>query len=510
MRYLATGSYADGSTKDITNEVTWSTASTLIAIASNQPGSQGAVLAVEVGRTNVVATLGSMTGQTRIRVRPAALSSIDVTPINQSISVGEQTQYTATGIFTDNSTQDITNIATWRSSNKKILRVSNSKKLGTKGLAKGIAVGTATISATRSGITGSTSATVSAATLASIAVTPVNPTIPSGADEQFSATGTYSDTSTRDLTADATWTSSNSGVALISNASATKGLARTIGVGASTITATAEGVSGNTVLSVSGVTLTSIAVTPANDSVPVSHAQQFTATGIYSDLSTLDITDAVTWTSSDTSKAEISNAAGTHGVLTGVSAGVSTITAASGAVSGNTGVTIFEAQPGDNLQGGKIACLEGGNNNLIAAVTDNSTGLNWGGVGTITNAQSDANGAANTTTIVGVIGAGTGYAAGLCDAYEIDSAGNTPCVGGNTCYNDWFLPSTNQLACVKKNKTAIGGFNQVFYWSSTEYSVIPNFSAWFMSFASAGTTPSAGNKADPHAVRCVRLIDSTP
>ena len=55
------------------------------------------------------------------------------------------------------------------------------------------------------------------------------------------------------------------------------------------------------------VTLVSITVTPANASLQAPASQQFTATGAFSDASTKDITNSVSWTSSDTSKATIQN-----------------------------------------------------------------------------------------------------------------------------------------------------------------------------------------------------------
>jgi hypothetical protein len=52
-------------------------------------------------------------------------------------------------------------------------------------------------------------------TLTSIAVTPANPTIANGANQQFTATGTYSDGSTADITATVTWASGTAAVATI-------------------------------------------------------------------------------------------------------------------------------------------------------------------------------------------------------------------------------------------------------------------------------------------------------
>ena len=61
------------------------------------------------------------------------------------------------------------------------------------------------------------SGTGTTATLVSIAVTPKNPSVALGTMQQFTATGTYSDGSTQNLTTTATWASSNPAVASISN-----------------------------------------------------------------------------------------------------------------------------------------------------------------------------------------------------------------------------------------------------------------------------------------------------
>lgn len=79
-------------------------------------------------------------------------------------------------------------------------------------------------------------------TLASIEVSPHNPRGTAGNTRQFTATGTYSDSSTKDLTASATWASSNTTIATIDNA----GLSSMISAGTTTITATSSGVSGST------------------------------------------------------------------------------------------------------------------------------------------------------------------------------------------------------------------------------------------------------------------------
>ena len=81
--------------------------------------------------------------------------------------------------------------------------------------------------------TASEPVTVSPAALVSIALTPVNPSVPEGQIEQFTATGTYSDNSTRNLTTQVTWASATTSVATISST----GLAQSLATGTTNITA---------------------------------------------------------------------------------------------------------------------------------------------------------------------------------------------------------------------------------------------------------------------------------
>lgn len=183
------------------------------------------------------------------------------------------------------------------------------------------------------------------------------------------------------------------------------------------------------------------------------------------------------------------------------------ITTPSGSGTRTNGFTYETTAVGQSAFGGKIACLNGGLNNLIAATADHGVLKPWGTVGFITGATSTVDGARNTVNIVNAMGSGTGYAAGVCSNYEVDSLGNTPCESGNACYNDWFLPagnnsvSTGQLNCLYQNKTAIGGFFSGLYWSSTERN---QFSSWTQQFVTG--SQSAFPKDTSYSIRCVRAF----
>ncbi|MBU1425479.1 MAG: Ig-like domain-containing protein, partial [Gammaproteobacteria bacterium] len=124
-----------------------------------------------------------------------------------------------------------------------------------------------------SGCGGGTGAeTIGSVTLTSITVTPTTPSIVQGSTQQFTATGTYSDNSTDDVTSNATWTSTNTSRATVTSA----GLATGTGVGTSTIGASLGGKTNSTQLTVTAVAVApTITSQPANKSVTVGQTATF-------------------------------------------------------------------------------------------------------------------------------------------------------------------------------------------------------------------------------------------
>ncbi|WP_115702700.1 beta strand repeat-containing protein [Legionella sainthelensi] len=339
LQYTATGLFSNGTKQDLTNFVTWSS-STAAATISNNPGSKGVATGANPGATTISATFNTTTGSTSLNVTAATLNSIAVTPVNASIPSGISLQYTATGNFSDGSVHDITNFVVWSSSTA-AATISNSN--GSKGLATGATPGATTITARLGAITGTAQLNITAAVLTNITVLPPNPSIASGTTQQFIAVGTFSDKTHALLTDQVAWTSSNPSTSRISNAAGSNGLAIGLQVGSSVITATLGSVYGSANLTVTAATLSRIEVTPVNQSIPAGTTQQYKATGVYSNLTTQDLTDVVVWNSSDEVFATISNAPGTSGLATGKQAGTTTISATLGSVSGSTSLTVNAA-----------------------------------------------------------------------------------------------------------------------------------------------------------------------
>jgi hypothetical protein len=153
------------------------------------------------------------------------------------------------------------------------------------------------------------------------------------------------------------------------------------------------------------------------------------------------------------------------------------------------GIVAYILQPGDP---GYSSTTPHG---LIASVADLSAGIPipWCLAAITTGATATALGAGsnNTSLIINIQGnpGGTNYAANLCRNYT----------GGG--YNDWFLPSKDELNKLYLNHVQIGGFVSVRYWSSSEV----NFPfAWFQDLVNGDQTFDQKNQ--PFRVRAVRAF----
>ena len=160
--------------------------------------------------------------------------------------------------------------------------------------------------------------------LLSIAVAPVNTNVPVGLTRQMQATGSFTDGSTADLTANVAWTSDVPSVAAVDGSS---GVVAGTTLGTAAIVATSGSISGSTTINVVPAALISISVTPNPLLTGVGISRTVTANGEYSDGSTATLGGSVTWSSQSPSIASV-----TGGLVTGVSIGSTTITASVGSV----------------------------------------------------------------------------------------------------------------------------------------------------------------------------------
>lgn len=309
----AQGTYSDSSTQSVTSQVTWQSSDTTVATVN----SSGLLTTLKAGTVTVTATLGLVSGNAGVTVTSAVLTSIQVGIPSPSLASGSTEQLTATGIFSDNTTQPLTSQVAWQSSDTTVAAISG------VGVLTALKAGAVTVTATLNSLSGSGSVTITAPALSSITVSPAVFSVASGQTKQLSAQGVYTDGTTQDVTGQVTWSSSTASAAVDSN-----GLVTGVSVGSSVITASIGSTKGTAAVTVTAALLLSIVVTPSAPSIATGQTQAFAANAIFSDGSTTDVTNSVIWSSSATNVATIDPT----GLATGVSAGTATITASTGSV----------------------------------------------------------------------------------------------------------------------------------------------------------------------------------
>jgi hypothetical protein len=254
LQYQAQGNLSDGTTFFL-SIVDWSSSDR--TIAAIDPTSGFLVASATTGTAVITADdpYSDFIGTTSLTVD--VLSSVTVTPTTPSMTPGLTYQFTATGMLANGATQNLTTFATctWTSSDTNVATVVSTPGIAGSGVVTaGSTTGTAVIQAsiltsdsTGSAITviGSTTLTVTSVPLASLAFNPVSDlnlsiplTVSNGTStvstHQYDVIGTYADSTTRDWTTMAIWSSSNPAVATINAA----GSATAVAIGTATITAT--------------------------------------------------------------------------------------------------------------------------------------------------------------------------------------------------------------------------------------------------------------------------------
>src|SRR6059036_3833816 len=277
------------------------------------------------GTYQVIATQsgGTLASTAAVTISNMPVASVTVSPAAASLTAGATTQLTATPKDL-NSTALTGRAVTWATSNAAVATVSAS------GLVTGVAAGSAAITATSEGQSGTSALTVTNAPMASVTVSPAAATVTVGTTTQLTATP--KDANGTALSGRAvTWATSNAAAATVS----ASGLVTGVAAGSATITATSEGQSGTSAITVTNVPVGSVTVSPAAVSLTVGQTMQLAA--VTKDAAGNVLTGrTVTWTTSNSTVATVL----ATGLVTGVAAGTATITATSEGVAGTAASTV--------------------------------------------------------------------------------------------------------------------------------------------------------------------------
>jgi hypothetical protein len=338
-------------TANVTNSVTWSTSNPNIATIN----SSGLATAVGAGYAEITAVASDgAVASSDLTVESTGTTtqstpSITILPSTAAETfVGETTQFTATGNLTGiGNSQDLTSQVQWLSSNAQVATV-NSFGLVTAGANSG----TTTIIAEYGGLTASATVSVTISGTGTTTGVPSLTVTPGSSSEtfagettQFLATGNLTGNGgLQNLTNQVTWFSSNQQVAGIS----ATGLATAVGAGTTTIVAIAptSGLNASASLTVTisstGTGTPTLVITPNSETETFTgETTQFFATGNLTGVgSSQNLTDQVTWSSSNAQVATIVASGATAGLATATGYGSTLITAQSGAVSTTAILTV--------------------------------------------------------------------------------------------------------------------------------------------------------------------------
>ena len=336
----ATGTYAGGTTGNVTATAVWNSLNPAVATVGSNTG---IVTGVSQGSATITATVTPTTagqspvsGTASITITPKIIQSVTVSAPSASIYPLGTDQFTATAHYSDGTTAALPSggvAATFASSNPGVATINSATGLATGVLFSAanvpVPTNTTNITATVPGVPTSLPFALTVAGVQSVAVTPAAPTFPLGLANaslpfgptnntvQFTATATYTDNTTVNVTSTATWQSSATTVAIISaggTATVTQPAGSLTTNSVSTTISATYGASGSTTLTVQppiyeggfavclgvypsttcGTSTTSVGVT-----LGLTATQPFSAVGTFSDGSTQNLTNLATWISHD-------------------------------------------------------------------------------------------------------------------------------------------------------------------------------------------------------------------
>lgn len=328
LQYHALGVFSDNTSANITHVVNWKTSSPETALIN----SKGLLTSIKEGETNVIAQMGNIVGNTSLTLGTLTLESIQVTPGIQTMWPKTISQFTAMGFYSDGSSHDITETASWRA-------LDNTKFTVNKGKITGVTQGETGLIAQKDGvISNQAKVKVLNGNLESIHLSPSNINLPLNTSVQLYANGHYSDNLSHDISHTVDWRSSNTQIATVTP----EGRVIANGAGEVNITAYKQGiVSHQAAINVTTPELESIQITPLKLVLPLFVVEQYHAIGYYDDDTQHDITHLVTWHSSDTSVAQVMH----NGSTLGAGKGSTTIYANIGDIkSPNANLTITDSE----------------------------------------------------------------------------------------------------------------------------------------------------------------------
>ncbi|MBC7895688.1 MAG: Ig-like domain-containing protein, partial [Cytophagaceae bacterium] len=482
----ATGAVLEGGTLQLNAEavdgagkvlpgrvIAWRSSAVSVASVS----SDGLVVGFTAGSATITATSEGRSGTATIAVSPIPVAAIEVTPGSVIVSAGNAVQFTA--LARDKNGNVLNRPLTWTSDQPAVATVSSN------GLASALQPGTARLTATAEGKSGSATLTINPIPVASVTITPATRSLQTGDTTSLAAV-------TRDAAGNVlpgrlvTWLSGAPNVTSVSSA----GLVTAVGTGSAIVFATSEGVSGTSAINVTAppAGVASISVSPTVLVVQPGGTRPLTAT-VRDAAGNVLTGRTVTWSTSTANVATVS----ATGVVTAITDGATTITASNGSVTGSATVSVVTPVSSVTVAPAAASLLAGATRQFSAIGRDDAGNVLPGRAYTwISSAASVAT--VSNNGLVTAVGAGTAtisaYTGGLSGAATVTVTVPAPVIASIDVTPSTATLQPNDLQpLVAVAKDAAGAVmpNQAFVWSSSATGVATVSATGAVTAIGAGT-----------------------
>ncbi|KJY93539.1 hypothetical protein TW84_03440, partial [Vibrio neptunius] len=295
--FLAVGEYSNGQSKVLTEELAvedWQSSDTELGEFIQS----GVLKGKASGVVTVSFSQGNLTSNSlQVTVTDAIITDIAITPSAVNLAIGQNQPLVATATYSNGLSMNISDSVTW------VPIDTNTATVTPSGQLTGVAVGTTSLTAVKDQVTSNrVNVNVSDAVLTAINVTPAVVNVPKGQQQTLTANALYSDGTSSIITDSVVWRPADTNTATITS----NGVLSGDDIGTTTLTATKDGITSLPVgVVVSEAELISISVTPPMVAVAKGQHQALTATAIYSDNTSSDISDYVTWSTIEPSTATV-------------------------------------------------------------------------------------------------------------------------------------------------------------------------------------------------------------
>lgn len=333
--------------------------------------------------------VGCNSGDSSSKANPPSLTSIQISPeqvvvkgvSDLTIHKGTIQRFKATGFYSDGTSGDIGWDVDWHSDAQETAYIVGA------GYIHGASVGKANITASMNGVTSNAvEIAISEAAITDIQIMPLLVQLPKGSTEQLYAVAKYGDDTSQDITSSVSWDSFDSNIAVVSKS----GLLSGVNPGDTNVVATMDGIQTNpTPIQVISASPTGIKITPSSATVANGQTLRLKVIATFSDNSTRDISQAVTWVSAD----ETIVTSTPNLLLKGLKPGNTTVTARWGKMTSSpTKVTVSAAVlTRIKLSPDFIGKLVKGNTEQLTAIGTYSDGSTFDITSSVTWRTSDAN-----------------------------------------------------------------------------------------------------------------------